>query len=136
VKLNLKYPPNAANAPRFARDIIEAAREFSHVNLDYSAGSLEELDRLIEEMRRDGVPVEAVGATLFGFGTYLGEVFVRDAGAQWVDLDETRRDDFDQAIGVQMPDGMLWNPIGKVFKRFHRGAEDSLPFFYRQAVAR
>jgi hypothetical protein len=134
VKLKLKYPPVASNAPLFASDIVEVAKRISGIDLDYSVASLDVLDSVIENMRRDGVQIGAVGVTLFGFGAYLGEVFVQNAGAQWIDFDDARKRDFGQAIGVRMSNGLQWNPIGKVFKRFQYGVEDSVSYFYRQAV--
>lgn len=136
MKINLKYFPNAANAPLFAQDIVQAAGDISGTALDYSVPSLHLVDGIIEEMRRDAVPMEQVGATLFGFGAYVGEVFTRNAGAHWVDLDQARKGDSGHPIGIQMPDGVIWDPISKVFQRLSDGAEDSLPFFYKQAVAR
>jgi hypothetical protein len=85
-------------------------------------------------MRRDGVPADAVGGTLFGFGTYVGEVFVRNAGAHWIDFNETQKRLFGHAFGIEMPGGVVWNPLGKVFKRLENGVEDSIEFFYGQAT--
>jgi hypothetical protein len=131
MKLNLKYQPVAKNAPLFARDIVEAARQYSGLDLDYSAASLRHVDDIIEDMRRDGVPMDAIGETLFGFGTYVGEVFVRNAGAVWIDFDESHKRFTSHAFGIEMPGGAVRNPLGKVFKRFANGAEDSIEFFYQ-----
>ncbi|MFF4968076.1 hypothetical protein [Streptomyces sp. NPDC001037] len=36
-----------------------------------------------------------------------------------------------QPAGVRMPDGRVWNPLGKVVNRFEAGgAEDSLRLFF------
>jgi hypothetical protein len=131
MKLNLKYQPVAKNAPLFARDIVEAAREITGMDLDYSVASLRHVDDIIEGLRRDGVRVDAIGGTLFGFGTYVGEVFVRNAGAVWIDFDKSHKRFSSHAFGIEMPDGALRNPLGKVFKRFANGAEDSVEYFYQ-----
>ena len=55
---------------------------------------------------------------------------VRRAGAVWVDLDEAQRAYFGQPVGVRMPDGRVWNPLGKVVNRFELGREESLQTFY------
>ena len=134
MKINLKYQPITDNAPLFAWDIVAAAHGLSGVDLDYSVASLELVDGIIEDMRRDNVPAEQIGGTLFGFGGYVGEVFVWNADAHWIDLDEVRREYFGHAIGIEMRDGKLWNPIGKVFKRPSEGISDSIPFSYSQAA--
>lgn len=51
-----------------------------------------------------------------------------------MDLGEARRDDFGQTLGVEMPSGMLWNPLGKAFKRFGADDAESLESFYEQAA--
>ena len=134
MKLTLKYQPVAKNAPLFARDIVEVAQQIPGMDLDYSPASLRHVDAIIEDMRRDGAPLDAVGETLFGFGTYVGEVFVRNAGAVWIDFDESHRKFTSHAFGIELPGGAVRNPLGKVFKRFANGAEDSVEFFYQVAT--
>jgi hypothetical protein len=63
VKVSLKYAPVAENAHRFVEDIVGAARDISQVTLDHSVGSLDTVDGIVEGMRRDGPPLEAVAAT-------------------------------------------------------------------------
>ncbi|MEV0176748.1 hypothetical protein AB0I00_37260 [Streptomyces sp. NPDC050803] len=110
--------------------------------LDYSVASLRVVDFLIDGLRKGGADREQVRETLFGLGAYVGEVLVRRAGAQWVDFDDRQRSYFGQPLGVRMPDGRIWNPLGKVLNRFEAGPEESLQTFYltlhgraRRAVA-
>jgi hypothetical protein len=89
------------------------------------------VDDIIEDMRRDGVRPDAIGETLIGFGAYVGEVIVRNAGGSWIDFDETKKGFFGgHAFGVELPGGNIRNPLGKVFKRLVNGPEDSIEFFY------
>ncbi|MEN8655923.1 hypothetical protein ABCR94_36475 [Streptomyces sp. 21So2-11] len=67
---------------------------------------------------------------LFWLGAYVGEVFVRRAGAEWVDFDPGHQEIFGQLVGVRMPDGRAWNPIGKVANRFAAGPEESVQQMY------
>ncbi|WP_328873411.1 hypothetical protein OHT76_26875 [Streptomyces sp. NBC_00287] len=111
--------------------------------LDYSVASLRVVDFLIDGLRKGGADRERAHETLFGLGAYVGEVLVRRAGAVWVDFDDHERAYFGQPVGVRMPDGRVWNPLGKVHNRFEAGGpEDSLQTFYltlhgrvRRAVA-
>ncbi len=131
MKLNLKYPPTPECAPQFARDIVRAAHAVSKVELDYSRASLELVDKIIEGFRQDNLKLEAIGETLFSFGCYVGEVFVKNAGAVWKKTSETpMKPVADMPIVVQLPNGTIANPLGKVFKRFENGEPDSLPYFY------
>jgi hypothetical protein len=132
MELNLKYPPVPANAPKFAVDITAAAAKISGVQLDYSVASLQAVDDIIEGLRRDGCTSSQVGETLFGFGCYVGEVFVRHAGGRWRSGKESAHGVFhDAPLMVELANGKWCNPVGKVFKRLDAGAENSLPYFYR-----
>ncbi len=111
--------------------------------LDYSVASLRVVDSLIDGLRKGGADRERAGETLFGLGAYVGEVLVRRAGAVWIEFDTHQRAYFGQPVGVRMPDGRVWNPLGKVHNRFDAGGpEESLHTFYltlhgrvRRAVA-
>ncbi|POX54280.1 hypothetical protein C3489_13960 [Streptomyces sp. Ru71] len=99
--------------------------------LDYSVRSLRVVDFIVDGLRKGGTERERVAGTLFGLGAYVGEVMVRRAGAAWVDLDADQRGYFGQTVGVRMPDGRVWNPLGKVLNRYLGGGpEDSLQTFY------
>ncbi|WP_282205556.1 hypothetical protein [Kitasatospora fiedleri] len=51
MELRLRYAPEAANAGRFAADIVASAAQVSGVRLDYSVGSLALVDEIIEDFR-------------------------------------------------------------------------------------
>ncbi|MEU0523859.1 hypothetical protein [Streptomyces niveus] len=98
--------------------------------LDYSVASLRVVDRITDGLRGAGPEQGSVAPELFWLGAYAGEVFVRRAGAEWVDFDLAQRELFGQPVGVRMPDGRVWNPIGKVAKRFAVGPEESVRQMY------
>ena len=137
MQLRLKYPPTVENAPKLAADMVASAAEISGVDLDYSVASLKAVDDIIEGMRQDGCTADQIGATLFGFGCYVGEVFVRHAGGQWRNTVATS---MAKGAGfplvVELGKESLCNPIGKVFKRLENGEADSLPYFYQVFAAR
>ncbi|MFI7089657.1 hypothetical protein ACIBUR_39485 [Streptomyces anulatus] len=88
------------------------------------------MDRVVDGIRAAGTDQGAVAGELFWLGAYAGEVFVRRAGAEWVDFDQRQRELFGQVVGVRMPDGRAWNPIGKVANRFAAGPEESVQQMY------
>ncbi|MGX4690245.1 hypothetical protein [Streptomyces sp. JNUCC 63] len=116
--------PHAATRPvRWATDA--AAAMGARLRPDYSAQSLWRVDRVIEEMRREGAPPGALGDVLRGFGAYAGEVIVRHGGAEW------------WATGgehwVRTPDGRLWDPIDEA-RRCYAG-HGSLRLLCRDAMS-
>lgn len=122
--------------PRLAADVVAMAREGARIRLDYSPAGLALVDRIIDGIRRECPPAEAVAPTLRGFGAYTGEVLHKTAGAVWVDFDADERDIFGQPFGIRTADGRVWNPLGKAVKRYHSGPRDSLRLFYLTVVGR
>lgn len=120
--------------PRLAGDVVVMVREGSGIRLDYSPSSLVLVDRIIDGIRRERPPAEAVEPTLVGFGAYAGEVLCRRSGAVWVDFTGAQRGMFGQPIGIRTADGRVWNPLGKALKRYEGGPEDSLHKFYLAVV--
>ncbi|SHN37664.1 hypothetical protein [Actinacidiphila paucisporea] len=131
-----RQSPVAMRGSRIAADVVVMAREGARVRLDYTPESLALVDRVIEGIRREKPPAAAVAPTLLGFGAYVGEVLVREAGAAWVDFDAGQRDIFGQSFGIRSSDGRLWNPLGKAIKRYENGMVDSLRLFYLSVVGR
>jgi hypothetical protein len=115
----------------YAADFVARVTARNRLPLDYSERSLRVVDFLIDGLRKGRADRERTRATLIGLGAYVGEVLVRRAGAVWADFDADQRAYFGQPVGVRMPDGRLWNPLGKVLNRFELGGpEDSLQLFY------
>jgi hypothetical protein len=126
----------AESGPLLAGDVVALAGRGGRLTLDYSVRSLALVDRVIEGIRRQGTPGESVKDELLGFGAYAGEVLVRGAGGEWVDFDEDQRRLFTYPFGVRTPDGRVWNPLGKAFKRHANGPEDSLHRFCLAVLGR
>ncbi|MFF6875684.1 MULTISPECIES: hypothetical protein [unclassified Streptomyces] len=118
--------PSAAAKPlRWAADTVATMREGARLRLDYSAQSLWSIDRMIEGIRREGAPEDAVRQVLRGFGAYTGEVIVRQTGAEWW---ATGGDHW-----IRTPDGRLWDPIDEA-RRCYAG-HGSLRLLCRDAVS-
>ncbi|MFJ4711037.1 hypothetical protein [Streptomyces sp. NPDC088785] len=123
------FKPTAADMRRHATAFVARVAS-SRLPLDTSVASLRVVDFLIDGLRKGAPGRDRPDAVLFGLGAYVGEVLVRCAGAVWVDLDADQRAYFGQQVGVRMPDGRVWNPLGKVVNRYEVGAEESLRTFY------
>lgn len=130
MNLRLQYPPAPEHASDHARVAVDCVREIEGVELDYTPTSLEMIDGIVEGMRQSGLTFEQVGETLFVFGCYVGEVFVRHAGGVWRAEEETPMRGMSGFMVVQLAADHFCNPIGKVFKRLRDGETENLPYFY------
>lgn len=123
MNIRLARPPTADSAPQFAADVADWARGRFALDLDYSVESLEKVDALLETMRQERVPIDdRVGETLWCLGCYVGEVFVRNANAEWTDRE--------QLPPVVACGETRINPIGKVVKRVALDDRGDLATFY------
>jgi len=111
----------AAWSPGAAEAFREAAEGFGFY-LDYTPGSLGEVERLITEKLSDrkGMPKkkwhDMAGAT----GAYLAEVILRNVGGSWGFNTEM------DAGGIQLPGGTWIFPLHKSRKRYEDGPGDDL----------
>ncbi|CCK27917.1 hypothetical protein BN159_3538 [Streptomyces davaonensis JCM 4913] len=100
-------------------------REGARLRLDYTAQSLWRVDRMIDDLRREGTPQGAVANVLRGLGAYAGEVIVRQTGAEW------------WASGgehwIRTPDGKLWDPMEEARRCF--AGDGSLRLLCRDATS-
>ncbi|MFI8350410.1 hypothetical protein [Streptomyces sp. NPDC085596] len=120
-----EYRPSAAARPvRWAADTVATMREGARLRLDYSTQSLRRVDRVIEELRRDRPPYEAVERVLRGFGAYTGEVIARQTGGEWWATGD--------AHWLRTPDGRLWDPVEEARRAF--AGEGSLRGLCREAT--
>ncbi|MGW0840398.1 hypothetical protein ACWD26_09580 [Streptomyces sp. NPDC002787] len=116
---------SAAKPVRWAADAVAMMREGARVRLDYSTQSLWRVDRMIEEIRREGAPYAAVEGVLRGFGAYGGEVVVRWAGGEWVESGG--------GYWVRAGDGRFWDPFDEARRCFV--SDGSLRLLCRDAMA-
>ena len=129
---HLKYPPTPEYAAQLAELMVEPARTESEIDLDFSVNSLKQVDRVIRRMRREGADAGQIATTLFGFGCYVGEVFVRNGRGQWRLTPETDFSGMTKSpMVIELGTQQFCDPIFKVFNRFAHAREDGLPQFYR-----
>ena len=123
--------PSPANAAEIAAMALPVVEQNYGLTLDYSPESLGQLDAIIDDLRRDQ-RFEALQTLLFSMGCYVGEVLVRHAGGRWRTTQDLGQGTVASSpIAVQMPDGRACNPVGRVYRRFQKGREDSLAGFYQ-----
>lgn len=136
MELRLKYPPEPEYAADLAGVIIGTAKRVSKLDLDYSPESLQLVDDQLTQFENEGVTSGEIAETLFYFGCYVGEVFVRNLGARWVRTAESGMAKLTPwPMVLAMSNGDYWNPIGKVFKRVDEGEAESVAYLYEVASA-
>jgi hypothetical protein len=122
--------PCPGNAGEIAAMILPFVNENYGIALDYSVGSLRQVDGVIDDLRKDQA-FEDLQPLLFSLGCYVGEVLVRHAGAEWCTTEGLGMGAVATSpIVIRMPDGRGCNPVGKTYKRFRNGPEDNLAWFY------
>jgi hypothetical protein len=127
MKIQLPRPPIPENASAYAEMAVGGAKHVDNIDLDYSPESLEAVDGIIGRFHQHGVSAEQVDATLFAFGCYVVEVFIRNIGGTW------RKEEWTEMRGVAgffLVVDKICNPIGKVFNRLQEGEAENLPYFY------
>jgi hypothetical protein len=105
---------------------------------DVSLGSLEELDRYIDDNTDNGEPKSGVllrqkGRCVLALGAYVGEAIRRAQGGQWF-LDPDRPNDIFH-IQLRLDDGLCMWPMQRVWKRITNGPEDCLAHYGEVAVS-
>ena len=131
MKITLPKPPIPENASGYANTAVNAVKNLDKLDLDYSVQSLEIVDGILNRFHKEGVSVEKIGAILFAFGCYVGEVFIRNCGGKWRKEEETSMKGFAGFfIVVELPNDKICNPVGKVFKIVTEGERGALPYFY------
>ena len=136
MKLELRYPASPENARDHADLAVKVAASEFGLDLDYSSGSLEQVDAQIESLREDGLTGEDAAEALFVLGCYVGEVMVRDFSGQWVATARSPLADISPwPMVVLLPGGSAWDPIGKAYKRLELGDSEYLPAYWKAAAA-
>ncbi len=128
----LTYPA----APPFARIHAEAAvkiaRDQFNLALDFSPPSLAQVDQILLSYHEQHLSAERIGAAVFGFGCYAGQIMLQQHGGQWKEPGETvLGSGAGPYMVVELADKSLWNPIGKAFKLVQNGMTDSVWAFYQ-----
>jgi hypothetical protein len=123
--------PSPSSAAEIAAMTLPVVEQNYGLRLDYSPASLEQLDVIVDDLRRDQ-RFEALQTLLFSMGCYVGEVLVRHAGGRWRTTQELGMEKVASSpIAVEMPDGRGCNPVGRVYRRFQKGREDRLSAFFQ-----
>jgi hypothetical protein len=139
MNLKLQFPPTPEFAKSHAEIAVSSVQRVEEITLDYSPESLAIIDKIIQQFRKDGLTPDEIAETIFTFGCYAGEVFVRNKKAVWAVPADVMPPDVAQHFPfmvVKLPDGQVWSPINKAFSQLENGSEDSLLYMYQVSGAK
>ena len=104
------------------------------IELDYSIGSLIEIDRFIQKYTKDRKPIKGgrlsknLGGIIFSISAYIGETLINNApNLKWITDDKDPQGEIN--IAVELEDGTTCFPGQRLIKRIQNGLEDGIyPF--------
>jgi hypothetical protein len=132
-------PKVQQEAETLSVNMVEVAKKFYGIELDWSDESIRHVERIAEQIYTDfktsnpPPPQERIDAAYMLLGSYIGEVFRRNHGANhgatwgWVKLHGER------FVGMQGNPQLFW-PWGKAKKRILNGSEENLWLYYQWLV--
>lgn len=101
------------------------------VELDYSIGSLVEIDRFIQKYTKDGQPIKGgllaknLGGIIFSIGSYIGETLIKNVpDSKWVTDDNDPNGEVN--IEVNLANGTRCWPVQRLMGRIKNGLEDGI----------
>ena len=127
----MSLQPSPENAAQIAELLLPFVLSNYGYTLDYSPASLGQLDGIVDDLRRDQ-RFEQLQPLLFSMGCYVGEVFVRSEQGRWRTAESMGLPALSSSpVMIELRDGRGCNPVGRVYKRFRKGREEDLAWFYR-----
>jgi hypothetical protein len=108
--------------------VIDELGELTDFDFGLDRRSVEWVDGFIERQRvRPESTPDVVDRLASVLGSYLGECIAEATDGRWMNMPE-------RGWAVELPNGTIAFPIGKVGKQFDNGPEDSVLGFYDVAV--
>lgn len=124
-------------AEAYGKDTVEYAQKHFGLKLDMSDASIEKLERMFADLDQDRTAtppsIERTGEFSKMFGSYVGEVYRRNHGAEWGLITSAKGETFP---GLKAKDGQLFWPWGAVQARLMQGTKDSVTAYYRSLLTK
>lgn len=124
-------------AEAYALDARDFAEKAFHITLDWSDASVEKVEVILDDLYRQKramkPPPTDEQVTTFAkmLGSYIGEVFRRNHGAEW-GMVKLGREPF-PGLRAAGSEHLFW-PMGKVIKRLENGPEDNVWHYYQDLI--
>jgi hypothetical protein len=120
-------------AEAYALDVVDYSKKQFGITLDWSDSSIADVEKVLVLMRASYVSAnpkpteEQVMSFAKGFGSYIGEVYRRNHGAEWgmVNLGDQK------FPGLKTKSGTNFWPWGRVLNRIMQGEENNVTDYYK-----
>jgi len=112
---------------------VSLTKRIERITLDYSPGSLTQVDRILHQFHRNKPTKEQLPTLVGSFGCYVGEVLIRNLNGSWEFPSAGQKDVLGEQAIVRLPKGVVANPMGKVRKFVQSGTGDSAVALYQAA---
>lgn len=123
-----------SDVAQMANDLVTHMEKIlpQEYKLDYSEKSIQIIDLLIEQLRKEGNDERAAENEIMAFGAYVGEIIKKNFGGNWTkpELAGFPKDGSTYSVVFQLPNGSGINPLGRVLKYFRHGSQYSVVIFY------
>ena len=131
--LNLQFTIDPENGGNFANQYVSAVKTQDKIELDYTADSIDYVDKFLQRFRNEGLTVNDFAETIFVCGCYVGEVMATNNFGKWIKQEDANLPEgiTMASIVIRLLDGTVCDPISKAFKRFHNGEVDNVAHFYQ-----
>jgi hypothetical protein len=125
----------------YAQDAVDMANANFGEQLDYSESSIRGVESCLKNLHESlpkgffgrlfgrGPSPEQIETVAKMFGAYVGEVFRKHHGGEWILDDQISAEG--RVLAVQHSSGGKFFPPAKVFKRLANGDEDNVWIFYQ-----
>ena len=125
-------------AEAYAQDAVDFSKSKFGITLDWSDESITEVERALELMHSSFMntsprPTEEQAMSFAkGYGSYIGEVYRRNHGAEWglVDMDGQK------FPGLKTESGVNFWPWGRALNRIMEGSENNISHYYNSLLAK
>jgi hypothetical protein len=134
--IRIDIAPDMRSVLGYAGDAVRNMEKIYGIRMDYSLTSLAHVDRTLSEWREGGASLEAVTKSLYAFGSFAGEVLLRQAPGRWTEPKDEQYGSMDDLfLFVTLKDGRVWRPIALAVYALTEGPEFSLEKSARQLLA-
>jgi len=137
-RTNMEFTPDhkiQEIAEHYAGDAVSFALKQFKITLDWSDESIKEVEFILDYMHKQALKDKPSDDEIFsfakGFGSYIGEVYRRNHGAEW-GMFTWEGESFPGLQSKQNPNN-FW-PWGKVQNRIKNGEEDNVQQYYHLLI--
>jgi hypothetical protein len=122
-------------AEAYALDAVDMARDGFHITLDWSDESVRHVEKMLatlhDQMPQARPTDEEIRRFASCLGSYVGEVFRKNHGAEWGIVTLNGQ----SVLGMSCGTHLIW-PLGRAENRTRNGSEDNIWDYFNDLLGR